>query len=70
MKSYRYRVIPEVALEFYRENGMTVTFDESLMNGELIITAPDQETADSIRKTFTDIRMWDAAPAADPDLNF
>jgi hypothetical protein len=59
MNTYKYRVIPEVALDFYRENGMTLTFDESLMDGELIITAPDEETADSIRKTFTDIRMWE-----------
>lgn len=58
MNTYKYRIIPEVALEFYRENGMTVTFNEASMNGELIITAPDEETADSIRKTFTDIRMW------------
>lgn len=58
MNTYTYRIIPEVALEFYRENGMTVTFNEASMNGELIITAPDEETADSIRKTFTDIRMW------------
>lgn len=58
MNTYTYRIIPEVALEFYRENGMTVTFNEESMNGELIIAAPDEETADSIRKTFTDIRMW------------
>ena len=58
MNTYKYRIIPEVALEFYRENGMTVTLNEASMNGELIITAPDEETADSIRKTFTDIRMW------------
>jgi hypothetical protein len=59
MNTYKYRIVPEVALDFYRENGMTLTFDESLMDGELIITAPDEETADSIRKTFTDIRMWE-----------
>jgi hypothetical protein len=59
MNTYTYRIIPEVALDFYRENGMTLTFDEALMDGELIITAPDEETADSIRKTFTDIRMWE-----------
>jgi len=59
MNTYKYRIIPEVALEFYRENGMTLTFNESLMDGELIIRAPDEETADSIRKTFTDIRMWE-----------
>jgi hypothetical protein len=59
MNTYKYRIIPEVALDFYRENGMILTFNESLMDGELIITAPDEETADSIRKTFTDIRMWE-----------
>lgn len=68
MNVYKFKLRPGVALEFYRENGMTVTFDESLMNGELIITAPDQETADKIRMTCTDIRMWDVVPAADPNF--
>lgn len=59
MNEYKYRALPETAFAFYRENGMTVTFDESLFNGLLVITAPDEETADKIRMTFTDIRMWE-----------
>ena len=59
MDKYTYRVTPEFALKFYRENGMTVGFDESLFNGVLTIEAPDEDTADKIRMTFTDIRMWE-----------
>ncbi len=59
MKKFFYKASPDYALKFYRENGMTVTFDESLFNGVLVIEAPDEETADKIRMTFTDIRMWE-----------
>jgi hypothetical protein len=61
MTKYTYKATPELALQFYRENGMAVTFDESLFNGLLIIEAPDEETADKIRMTYTDIRMWEKA---------
>ena len=58
MDIYTYKVIPEVALDFYRENGMELKFDSELLNGVLVIHAPNEETADQIRMTFTDIRMW------------
>jgi hypothetical protein len=58
MKEFRYRLLPEAALQAYTENGMPITFDEKLLNGELIIQAEDQETADKFRMTCTDIRMW------------
>ncbi len=58
MDIYTYKVIPEVALDFYRENGMELKFDPELLNGVLVIKAPNEETADQIRMTFTDIRMW------------
>lgn len=59
MNVYKYRVIPTVALEFYRENGMTTSFDEETLNGVLTIEAPDEETADKMRMTYTDITMWE-----------
>jgi hypothetical protein len=59
MNTYKYKAVPSVALEFYRENGMEVQFDTELFNGVLTIDAPDEETADKIRMTFTDIRMWE-----------
>jgi len=46
------------ALDTYAENGMTLSFDPELFNGVLTIEAPDEDTADKIRMTFTDIRMW------------
>lgn len=59
MEKFTYRVLPEVALDFYGQNGMTATFDTDLMNGVLTIEAPDEKTADKIRMTYTDIRMWE-----------
>ena len=56
---FKYRATPEFALEFYRENGQTVSFDVNLFNATLIIEAPDEDTADKIRMTITDIRMWE-----------
>jgi hypothetical protein len=61
MNKYTYRVVPEVALAFYKENGMTLHFDTALLNGVLTIEAVDEATADLIRMTFTDIRMWERA---------
>jgi hypothetical protein len=51
--------MPDFALEYYKENGMEVHFDTELFNGVLTIEAPDEETADKIRMTFSDIRMWE-----------
>jgi hypothetical protein len=59
MKTFKYRVIQEVALAFYKENGMEVHFDTELFNGVLIVEAPDEETSERIRSTFTDLRMWE-----------
>jgi hypothetical protein len=59
MNVYKYRIIAAAALKTYEENGMIPTFDEALLNGELIIAAPDEETADKMRMTYTDIRMWE-----------
>jgi len=59
MKIYKYKVNCEVALAFYEENGMEVPFDPELFNGMLIVEAPDEETSERIRSTYTDIRMWE-----------
>lgn len=59
MPKYTYRALPESALATYAENGMTLTFDEALFNGLLVIEAPSEEIADKIRMTYTDIRMWE-----------
>jgi hypothetical protein len=59
MKKFTYKLIPATALEFYKENGMTTSFDESLLNAQLIIEAKDEATADKYRMTCTDIRMWE-----------
>jgi len=61
MNTYKYTVIPEIALEFYKQNGMEIGFDPSQLNGVLSIEAPDEDTAELMRKTFTDIRMWRAS---------
>lgn len=58
---FKYRATPDFALEFYKENGQAVTFDVDLFNAKLSIEAPDEETADKIRMTITDIRMWQKA---------
>ena len=59
MNVYKYRIIPATALDTYKEHGMAATFDVETLNGELSITAPDEETADKMRMTYTDIRMWE-----------
>jgi hypothetical protein len=59
MKTYKYKVDQEIALAFYKENGMEVDFDPELFNGVLIVEAPDEKTSERIRSTFTDIRMWE-----------
>jgi hypothetical protein len=59
MNIYTYKVNREVALAFYKENGMEVQFDPELFNGLLVVQAPDEETSERIRSTFTDLRMWE-----------
>jgi hypothetical protein len=59
MNKYTYRAVRSSALDTYAENGMTLSFDPELFNGVLTIEAPDEDTADKIRMTFTDIRMWE-----------
>jgi hypothetical protein len=59
MNTYKYKVIADVALEFYKENGMEFGFDPSVLNGVLIVESPDEETSERIRSTFTDLRMWE-----------
>lgn len=56
---FKYQAKPDFALEFYKENGQVVTFDTELFNGVLIVEAPDEATADKIRMTITDTRMWE-----------
>ncbi len=56
---FKYQAQPDFALDLYKENGQTVTFDTELFNATLVIEAPDEATADKIRKTITDIRMWE-----------
>lgn len=59
MNKFYYRVKPDVALSLYSKNGMTLEFNPMLMNGYLLIEAFDEATADQIRRTFTDIDMWE-----------
>jgi len=59
MTEFKYRIKPDKALEIYAQNGQTATFDTNLMDGMLIVNAPDEATADKIRMTFADIRMWE-----------
>jgi hypothetical protein len=59
MNDYKYKIITDVALNIYKENGMTFEAQWGAVNGVLIVQAPDEETADKIRMTFTDIRMWE-----------
>jgi hypothetical protein len=56
---FKYQAKADFALDFYKENGQTVTFDTELFNGTLIIEAPDEDTANKIRMTITDTRMWE-----------
>ena len=56
---FKYHATSEFALEFYKENGQAISFDVDLFNATLSIEAPDEDTADKIRMTITDIRMWE-----------
>jgi hypothetical protein len=59
MKFFKYRAVAEPTLEIYREHGMEFTPDEKSFNGFLLVEAPDEDTADKIRMTYSDIRMWE-----------
>jgi hypothetical protein len=59
MNIYKYKIVSQIALQSYKENGMEVGFDPSQLNGVLSIQAPDEDTAELMRRTFTDIRMWE-----------
>jgi hypothetical protein len=59
MTEFKYRAIPDFALSLYKENGQTASFDLELFNATLVIEAPDEDTADKIRMTITDIQMWE-----------
>jgi hypothetical protein len=56
---FKYRAIAETAIKTYEDHGMTFTPDLSLFNGILTLEAPDEDTADKIRMTYTDTRMWE-----------
>lgn len=56
---FKYKAIPAKVLETYASHGQTASFDESLLNGVLIIEADDEATAEKIRVTLTDVRMWE-----------
>jgi hypothetical protein len=56
---FKYKAVIGPTLDTYKEHGMEFTADEELFNGLLIIEAPDEETADIIRMTYSDIRMWE-----------
>ena len=59
MNKYTYKLVPSAALKTYEENGMTADFDVETLNGYLIVEAEDAETAEKMRMTYTDIRMWE-----------
>jgi hypothetical protein len=56
---FRYKVVIGPTLDTYKEHGLEFTLDHELFNGLLVIEAPDEDTADKIRMTYTDIRMWE-----------
>jgi hypothetical protein len=59
MKTFKYRAVADIALSFFKENGMELQFDPALFNGLLIVEAPDRETAEKIRMTYSDLTMWE-----------
>jgi|TARA_R110000782_G_scaffold260361_1_gene351580 hypothetical protein len=59
MNTYKYKALLAPALETYLEHGMTVEFEEEAFNATLVIEAPDEATAEKIRRTITDINMWE-----------
>lgn len=59
INEYKYRPLFEPAAKMYVEHGLQIDFDPETFNGLLVIQAPDEETADKIRMTYTDIGMWE-----------
>lgn len=56
---FHYKAVIEPTLQTYKEHGLELSIDHALFNGLLTIEAPDEDTADKIRMTYTDIRMWE-----------
>jgi hypothetical protein len=56
---FKYRATPDSVLKFFEESKQKLFFDISLFNAVLTIEAPDEDTADKIRMTVSDITMWE-----------
>jgi hypothetical protein len=56
---FKYKATPDSVLKFFKESNQKLFFDIALFNAILIIEAPDEDTADKIRMTVTDITMWE-----------
>jgi hypothetical protein len=56
---FKYRATPDSVLKFFEESNQTLFFDIALFNATLTIEAPDEDTADKIRMTVSDITMWE-----------
>lgn len=56
---FKYRATPDSVLKFFNESGQKLFFDIELFNATLTIEAPDEDTADKIRMTVSDITMWE-----------
>jgi hypothetical protein len=55
---FKYGATPDSVLKFFNESGQKLFFDIELFNATLTIEAPDEDTADKIRMTVSDITMW------------
>lgn len=61
MKRFHYKPIVDVVRESYLENAKEDILDNpeiSYTSMRLLVDAADEEIADKMRKTVTDIRMW------------
>jgi hypothetical protein len=58
---FKYRATPDSVLKFFKESNQKLFFDIALFNAILTIEAPDEDTADKIRMTVSDITMWEKA---------
>jgi hypothetical protein len=56
---FKYKATPDSVLKFFKESNQKLFFDIALFNAILTIEAPDEDTADKIRMTVTDITMWE-----------
>jgi len=56
---FKYRATSDSVLKFFKESNQTLFFDIALFNAVLTIEAPDEDTADKIRMTVSDITMWE-----------